>query len=247
LQYVNQKGKSLSLIQKDIGYFFNNEKLLMTALVHSSYAHENKESTVSHNERFEFLGDAVLSMIVCQYLMNKYPGYREGRLSAIKSYLVSEPVLAEVAREIKLGAYLLLGKGEEQTQGRNKNSLLANALEALIAAIYLDGGLEPVRLFVINQFSNQLAKTHRQHYLPDYKSLLQRYTQAKYNCRPKYELVAQEGPAHNRKFEVTLSVNCQVLAHGRGKSKKEAEVEAARKVVEGNTIRVANLRDLKHT
>jgi ribonuclease-3 len=236
---MGQNGKSLSLLQKNIGYFFSNENLLINALVHSSFAHEYKDSLISHNERLEFLGDAVLSLVICHYLMNKYPGYREGDLSTIKSYLVSEPVLADIARGINLGSYLLLGKGEEQTQGRSKNSLLADALEALIAAVYLDGGLEPARLFVINQFSDQLAKTHTKQHLPDYKSLLQRYTQAKYNCCPKYELVSQEGPAHNRKFEVKLSINSQIWAHGRGRTKKEAETEAARQALEGVSGRLS--------
>ncbi len=230
--HYRQNGKSLSLIQKNIGYTFNNERLLVNAVVHSSFAHEHKNSGLSHNERLEFLGDAVLSLVICDYLMDKYPHYREGDLSAIKSYLVSEQVLAYVASEIDLGSYLLLGKGEEQTQGRRKSSLLANVLEALIAAIYLDGGLEAARQFIIKQFRRQLEKTHTQGSFADYKSLLQKYTQAKFNCCPKYELVAQNGPAHNRTFEVELIINGQRLAYGQGKSKKEAEIRAAKKAVE---------------
>jgi ribonuclease-3 len=240
--FYGQNGKSLSLIQKNIGYFFDDERLLINALVHSSFAHEYKDAPISHNERLEFLGDAVLNLIICHYLMNKYPGYREGNLSALKSYLVSEVVLARVAQGINLGDYLLLGKGEEQTQGRKKSSLLADALEALIAAVYLDGGLEPARLFVINQFSDQLEKAHAQRRLPDYKSLLQEYTQARFNCRPKYELVNQQGPAHKRIFEVKLSVNNQVWARGCGRSKKEAETEAARKAIEGEYRAVVSLK-----
>lgn len=234
--FYGQNGKSLSLIQKNIGYFFSDEQLLINALVHSSFAHEHKGAAVSHNERLEFLGDAVLNLVICHYLMNKYPHYREGDLSILKSYLVSEPVLARVALGINLGTYLLLGKGEEQTQGRKKNSLLADALEALIAAIYLDGGLEPARLFVINQFSEQLEKLRHQRHFPDYKSLLQEYTQARFSCRPQYKLVNQEGPAHNRTFEIRLKVNGQVWGQGRGRSKKEAEAEAARQAIEGLKI-----------
>lgn len=224
--------KSLSNVQKKLGYSFHNEQLLINAIVHSSFAHEHKDLAIPHNERLEFLGDAVLGLVICHYLMDKYPDYREGDLSALKSYLVSKQVLAELANKINLGSYLLLGKGEERTQGRKKSSLLADMLEAIVAAIYLDGGLEPARLFIINLFSDQLDKIHHQKHLSDYKSLLQQYTQAKFNCRPKYELVAQDGPAHNRTFEIKLLVKEQVWAHGRGQSKKEAEIEAAREAIE---------------
>ncbi len=227
-----QNGKSLSLIQKKIGYFFNNEDLLINALVHTSFAHEQKNTGIAHNERLEFLGDAVLNLIICHYLMNKYPDYKDGQLSAIKSYLVSEHALAKIAEELELGLYLFLGKGEEKNQGRSKSSLLADSLEALIAAVYLDGGLEPARLFVINQFKDQLDKTHAQKHVPDSKGLLQQYTQAKCNCLPEYEVIAQEGPAHKRTFEVKLTVKDEVWGYGRGKSKKEAEIKAASSALE---------------
>lgn len=229
--------QKLGVFQDKINYHFQNLTLLNRALTHRSYANEQRKPGLKDNERLEFLGDAVLEVIVSHYLIDKYPDYTEGNLSKLRSYIVSEPVLAKIARQLEIGHLLLLGKGEERTHGRHKNSLLANALEAIIAGIYLDSGLDKAREFILKLFQEHISAAAESAHLQNYKSLLQEYTQAEKNVIPVYELVSKKGPHHQRIFEVQVKLGKKIYGSGQGKSKKEAEQQAAKqvlKVLQGN-------------
>lgn len=227
----NSRQETLSSFQEKIAYYFQNLQLLNRALTHRSFANEQRETNLEDNERLEFLGDAVLELIISHYLTDEFPQYSEGRLSKLRSYIVSETVLARIARQLEIGKFLLLGKGEERTQGRHKNSLLANALEAVTAGIYLDGGLDKARQFIIKLFKKEVYIAAQSEHLQNYKSLLQEYTQAKLNAVPTYRLVSKKGPHHQRVFEVQLKLGNKIYGTGQGKSKKEAEQQAAKHVL----------------
>ena len=216
-------------IQQRISYAFKNKELLERALTHKSYANENK--VLAHNERMEFLGDAVLNLVVSEYLMQTCPDANEGDLSRLRAAIVSEPALAEVARSIGLGAYLLLGKGEDQTGGRNKESLLANSLEALIAAVYLDGRMEATETFILRFFDDSIKKACALRVTLDYKTELQELCQDRLKQLPEYRVISETGPDHQKQFEVELSVKGDVYGRGIGKSKKEAEQRAAKEAL----------------
>ncbi len=216
----------LSNIQQLIVYPFNNAELLERALTHKSYANENR--VPYHNERMEFLGDAVLNLIVSEYLMKTCPDSTEGDLSRHRAAVVSEPALAAIARTLELGDYLLLGKGEEQTGGRNKDSLLADCLEALIAAVYLDGGTEAATTFVMRFFEEVIKKTSTSGNTLDYKTELQERCQERLKQLPEYRVVSETGPDHQKQFEVELVIKGQVYGRGIGRNKKEAEQRAAK-------------------
>ncbi len=218
-------------LQEQLEYPFNNLQLLLQALTHSSYVNEVDYVEAEDNEKLEFLGDALLGFVISDLLYTRYPHFREGDLAKLKSYVVSEQFLAELAKELSLGDYLLLGKGEKSSGGREKNSLLANSFEALIAAVYLDGGLEKACEFIYNRFSDKIQKLVKEHQILDHKSLLQEYTQMVFNCVPVYHLISKSGPDHDKTFEVQLSINDQVYSIGRGKSKKEAEQMAAKQTL----------------
>ena len=214
-------------LEADLDYRFSDPELLTGALCHSSYVNEQPEDGLASNERLEFLGDAVLNLAISHLLMRRYPDLAEGELSRNRAHLVNESQLAEIAREISLGPHLLLGKGEEMTNGREKNSILADAVEAIIAAIYLDGGFEAAFAFIEGRFSRHLdAVTHSRHEA-DYKSRLQERVQSTYREVPLYEVVDTSGPDHSKTFRVQVSA-AGITAEGRGKSKKMAEQQAAR-------------------
>lgn len=216
-------------------YQFTNPSFLIEALTHKSYVNERREPGQKHNERLEFLGDAVLSLIVCDYLARRYPELNEGALSKLKAKLVSEASLANAARQLGLGARLKLGRGEELSNGRDKASLLADALEAVIAAIYLDGGLETSRNFTIEVLTDALRQIDVLQGKPggdDYKTRFQEWCQKRYELLPRYVIVREIGPDHQKTFEVEVLVNDRVLGIGRGQSKKEAEQEAAQRALE---------------
>ncbi|HEX9022051.1 MAG TPA: ribonuclease III [Nitrospirota bacterium] len=221
---------SFSDIQQRIAHTFGNEDLLRRALTHKSYANENRVSY--HNERMEFLGDAVLNLIVSEYLMNACPDSTEGDLSRHRAAIVSEPALAAVARGLGLGDFLLLGKGEELTGGRNKDSLLADCLEALIASVYLDGGKDTARTLVIRLFEDAIKKTCASRGTSDYKTELQELCQERLRQLPEYRVVSESGPDHRKQFEVELSIKSEVLGRGSGRSKKEAEQKAAKEALD---------------
>jgi len=219
------------VLQEHLGYRFNNPQLLQQALTHSSYVNEIDYVEAEDNEKLEFLGDALLGFVISDLLYRNYPHFREGDLAKLKSYVVSEPFLAELAKELALGECLLLGKGEKASGGREKSSLLANSFEALVAAIYLDGGVEKAREFICNRFNGKIQKLVEEHQILDHKSLLQEHTQMVFNCVPVYHLISKSGPDHDKTFEVQLSIHDKIYSIGRGKSKKEAEQMAAKQTL----------------
>jgi ribonuclease-3 len=220
----------LSDIQQRIAYQFSNIALLERALTHKSYANENR--VPYHNERMEFLGDAVLNLAVSEYLMRTCPDSTEGDLSRLRAAVVSEPALAAIAREIGLGSYILLGRGEEQTGGRDKDSLLANCLEALIASIYLDTGKEAAEAFVIRFFEDIIKKTCTSRGILDNKTELQELCQERLKQLPEYKVVSETGPDHQKQFEVEVWIKGRLSGRGIGRSKKEAEQRAAKEALE---------------
>ena len=213
-------------------YDFRDAGLLQRAVVHRSYAHENPRSERFDNETFEFLGDAVLGLAVSHMIFERFPAYDEGELSRLRSSLVNEKILADIAVELGLGECLLLGKGEELTGGRKKASLLADSLEALIAAIYLDGGIEPVKAVVDRLFGRYLCEGRHEHLLKsmdkDYKTQLQELIQSRLRLTPTYVLESEEGPEHLKTFHVAVLVEGKFIARGSGRSKKDAQQKAAR-------------------
>jgi len=214
-------------LERALGYRFNSAEQLTAALRHSSFVNEQPQTGITSNERLEFLGDAVLNLAISHLLMKRYPDLTEGELSRNRAQLVNETELAAIAREIGLGPHLLLGKGEALTDGREKNSILADATEAVIAAIYLDGGFDAASGFVENQFRERLHSDNRTRYETDYKSMLQERIQSIHHEVPRYEVVDEIGPDHDKTFRIQMTV-AGITAEGDGKSKKMAEQEAAR-------------------
>jgi ribonuclease III len=219
-------------LQRTLGVPFEQQELLTQALTHSSYANENPGTAPSSNERLEFLGDAILGLIVAENLFQDFPTMAEGEMTRLRSILVKQDTLARVAETINLGSYLYLGKGEESSGGREKPANLARALEALIAAVYLDHGYEVTEQFVLEILDGELANILYQGTIVDYKSQLQELLQAKAQQTPVYNLIETEGPDHDKKFTVEVKLGNEVLATGTGRSKKKAETEAARIALE---------------
>ena len=209
-------------------YQFINAALLNEALTHKSYVNERKSPDRKHNERLEFLGDAVLSLIISDHLATRYPQLSEGALSKLKAKLVSETSLANAARRLDLGARLQLGRGEELSKGREKASLLADALEAVIAAVYLDGGLEVSYNFTMKYLKKEIDIVCKNQHEKNYKSILQQYSQKEHNVTPNYRILQQIGPDHGKSFEVIVLIKGTEYGIGWGKSKKEAEQSAAK-------------------
>jgi ribonuclease-3 len=211
-----------------IGYTFGRRDLLRRALTHKSYSHEAKADDVRHNETFEFLGDSVLGFVIGDLLFRRFPDLDEGALSKMKAYLVSATSLAAKAREYGMGDVILLGVGEEKTGGRKKDSLLANLFEALIAAVYLDGGVEPVRTVIEKSFEQDLTAINEDDLLfHDYKTALQELAQGRGWPLPEYRVVDEVGPDHDKTFIVEVRIGSKA-ARGEGTSKKEAQQQAAR-------------------
>ena len=217
-------------LEAAIGYRFKNITLLQNALAHSSYANERWHDSLKSNERLEFLGDSILGMVVAEYLYRNFPERPEGELTRMRADMVCEQALAAVAGRIGLGNHLLLGNGEEQGGGRNRNSILADAVESVIAASLLDGGMDAAKSF-IDRFilvDVPVTKLHN----ADYKTALQELIQQKKNQALSYVLVGQSGPDHDKEFRVEVSLNDQVIGKGVGSSKKRAEQDAARVALE---------------
>lgn len=215
---------SLTELQEVIGYRFKQEGLLRQAVTHSSFANEKHMKKLSDNERLEFLGDAVLEVVSSEFLFKKYPKLPEGDLTKLRASLVCEPTLAMCTREIDLGKYLYLGKGENQTGGRNRKSILSDALEAVIGAIYLDGGFEPARDFVQRFILKDIEHKKLFH---DSKTILQEVVQGTYKEPLQYVLLAEEGPDHDKSFRVAAQIGERRISEGSGHTKKAAEQEAA--------------------
>lgn len=215
-------------LQARIGYRFQDRGLLEHALTHKSRAAEDASGGVADNESLEFLGDAVLGLVVTDALFHQYPSYTEGQKSKVKAAVVSTQSLARQAEVIQLGDHLILGRGEEKTGGRFKQALLADAYEALIAAIYLDGGLEAAGAFLRRELKEAIDAGIAQTFAPDYKSALQEKLQALGRALPEYRLSGAEGPDHRKTFNIEVIVSGDVLGAASGRAKKEAEQEAAR-------------------
>lgn len=226
--------EKLKELEDRIGYTFRDKKLLIRALTHSSYSNEAKAKgeEVECNERMEFLGDSVLSLIVTSYLFSKFPESLEGELSRIRSFTVSEKPLSKYAAEIELGSYMYLGHGEDNESARKRPSLTSDAFEALIAAIYLDSGLEAAQKFVLPFAIKNIETLERENLTVDYKSLLQQIVQQEQGEILEYELIEERGPAHNKEFFMAAKLNNNVIGKGRGKSKREAEQNAAKVALE---------------
>lgn len=220
----------LSDLEKAIGYQFQNIALLQNALCHSSYANERFHDSLRSNERLEFLGDSILGMVTAEYLYRNFPDRPEGDLSRMRADMVCEKSLARIAERIELGKHLLLGNGEEQSGGRKRDSILADAVESVIAASFLDGGMEPARAF-INTFVLTEVPVQKMHNA-DYKTALQEKVQQKKNQALTYVLVGESGPDHDKWFEVEVLLNGKLLGKGAGSSKKRAEQDAARVALE---------------
>lgn len=219
-------------LERRIDYRFRDPGLLEHALTHRSSVHEDVSGGVFDNESLEFLGDAVLGFVIADLLFRQFPEHNEGQKSKLKAWLVSEPSLAQLATELGIGDYLILGRGEEKSGGRRKRALIADSFEALIAAIYLDGGIEPARDFIARRFQPLIAEARATPeeavFTSDFKSALQERLQAQERGLPEYRLVAEHGPAHRKRFEVEIWLEGEPLARGQGASKKRAEQEAAR-------------------
>lgn len=222
--------KNIHELEKNIGYKFNNINRLSAAVTHSSFANESK-AKIKSNERLEFLGDAVLSIIVSDYIFANCPKHPEGELSKLRAALVCEKSLCRFSKVLDVGNFLLLSHGEINTKGNERPSILADAFEAIIAAIYLDGGLEEARKFVLRfvvpEINSQKPKAFK-----DYKTILQEIIQKNKEEIISYSLVKESGPDHDKHFEVVVKINSNVVGKGGGRSKKEAEQQAARQALE---------------
>jgi ribonuclease III len=221
-------------LQAALGYRFASRDLLARALTHRSSIHEKNAGTeaASDNEQLEFLGDAILGFVVSDALLDAHPAFPEGRLSKLKAHLVSSSHLHEVAVRLRLGDYLLLGRGEEMSGGREKKALLANAVEALIAALYLDGGVEPARRFILHHIIGEAAPGADEALATDYKSALQELAQSLRLPQPRYSIVEERGPEHAKTFLVEVRVGREWVSRAEGMSKKSAGQKAAQQILQ---------------
>ena len=213
-----------------LGYRFANITLLQNALTHSSYANEYWHDSLKSNERLEFLGDSILGMVVAEYLYRSFPGRPEGELTRMRADMVCEQALALIANQLNLGQFLLLGHGEEQSGGRNRASILADAVESVIAAAFLDGGMDAARKLIETFVLCNVPKTHLHNI--DYKTTLQEQVQKKKDQTLSYALIGESGPDHDKRFMVAVSLNGEEIGCGEGSSKKRAEQDAARVALE---------------
>lgn len=222
----------LDPIQEKLNYEFKDIKLLETALTHSSYANEHNMKTTENNERLEFLGDAIVSLIVSRYLYKKYPHYPEGELTKIRASVVCESSLAFIAKQINLGDFLLLGKGEEATGGRERESILGDASEALVGAVYMDSDFETTSRLLLDKFENDLVHAvARGSLFIDYKTDLQENLQKKKRVKIEYSVAKEEGPDHSKVFHINVLIDDNVVGKGSGRNKKEAEQMAAKEAL----------------
>ncbi|MFA5309245.1 MAG: ribonuclease III [Dehalococcoidales bacterium] len=222
----------IAKLEKILGISFKNPSLLEQSLVHSSYVNENPAHTLGHNERLEFLGDAVLDFVVADKLYREFPNLMEGEMTRLRAALVRRETLAGMARKIGLGDFMYMGKGEETSGGRNKTPNLAGALEALIAAVFMDRGIFAAEALIKNLLADEWDRLTRHGDGLEHKSRLQELTQSKYQAAPAYRLVSESGPDHEKNFVVEVMVNSRVMGRGAGRTKKAAETEAARLALE---------------
>jgi ribonuclease III len=224
--------RDIKELQQTLGLSFSHPALLEQAMVHSSYINENPTHAAGHNERLEFLGDAVLGFIIADRLFKEHPDIGEGDMTRLRAALVRGETLARIANQIGLGSHLLMGKGEESTGGKNKVANLAGAMEALIAAVYLEFGITTTGDLVTRLYSVEWEELTSRGAVADYKSRLQEVVQSKYQEIPLYRLISETGPDHDKQFRVEVIVNARVIGSGTGKSKKMAETEAAREALQ---------------
>ncbi len=216
--------KKLLELEERIGYSFENKELLKQAVLHSSYTNEHRMNRLQNNERLEFLGDAVLELVSSDFFYHKYPQYPEGKLTRLRASMVCEPTLAFCTKEIELGKYLLLGKGEEATGGRNRDSIVSDAMEAVIGAIYLDGGFANAKEFICRFILNDIE--HKQLFF-DSKTILQEIVQSELKKDLTYELISEEGPDHDKLFNTRVLIGQKEVGRGAGRTKKASEQQAA--------------------
>ncbi len=236
---ILDESRRLQELQELINYKFNDESLLKKALIHRSFGNENWEYKNINNEKLELLGDAVLDLIVTEYLYKNFAVATEGELAKLKSMIVSEPVLANISSEIKLGNYLMLSKGEELTGGRERESILGDVFEALLGAIYLDSEINTVRDVALKYLIYKIEHINENEELIDYKTILQEYSQRVYKIIPVYEVINELGPDHKKSFEISVSVEeKKVMGRGVGKNKKQAEQFAAREACKNLEIKI---------
>ena len=219
----------MNSLEKNLNYKFKNIQLLKNALIHSSYANENR-GNIHSNERLEFLGDSVLSIIVSEHIYNRFPNMPEGELTRLRASLVCEKSLCAFSRELGIGDYLKLGKGEDKNGGRERDSILADAFEAVLAAIYLDGGMEAAKKHIMNTVLHDI-KHHDDHTFKDYKTTLQEIIQRNPEESVTYILIDESGPDHDKRFTVEVHLNSNVIGTGTGKNKKQAEQMAAKQAL----------------
>jgi len=227
-----ERKKELQLFERHTGIRFRELEFLNQAFTHRSFANELGE-TGENNERLEFLGDSVLGLVVSEYLYETLPDQPEGELARIKSFVVSEASLSEIARGLRVDNFILIGKGEEYSGGRSKKAILADCLEAIIGSYYLDSGFQPARRFVHQMLIPEINKVLENRHAKDYKTLLQEYVQKRMKTYPKYRVVQKTGPDHDKTFWIEVHIGDRSFGAGKGKNKKEAEQEAARIAYEG--------------
>lgn len=224
--------KRLKGFEKLLGYGFKKMEHLKRALTHKSFANEHHMPSTDHNERYEYLGDAVLELSISHLLMERFPSHPEGDLSKLRAAIVNESELARMARAVRLGEYLNLGKGEDRTGGRDKPSLLSDAYEAVLGAVFLDRGFEKASRVVRKRFEGVLDEVGGVGFIRDYKTRLQEISQGRFKVMPKYRLVNSTGPDHRKTFEINLFIRDEMVGVGRGASKKAAEQDAAKQALE---------------
>lgn len=228
----SKERQKLKRLENKISYRFKDQTLLKRSLTHKSFANEGHLSSLEQNERYEFLGDAVLELAISHLMMTCFPKDNEGDLSKLRAAVVNEKSLASLARKINLGEFLYLGRGEDQCQGREKDSLLSDAYEALLGAIYLDGGFDQASRFVHRQFKHFMNEAGSADIIKDYKTRLQEVSQDKFRAVPRYHLHSEVGPDHDKIFEVKLTIQEKIYGRGKGKSKKQAEQNAAKEALD---------------
>lgn len=220
---------NLEEVEKNIGYNFKNKKLLENALTHTSYAYEHQ---IASNEKLEFLGDSILEYVSSEYIYNNYTNLKEGEMTKVRATVVCEKSLYKIAQKHNFSNFLMVGKSEKHTQGNKKPAIMADSVEAVIAAIYIDGGMEPAKKFIIENLAEEIEIATKHVGVKDYKTVLQEKLQENGDIKIEYKIIKETGPDHDKRFEAEVEVNGKILATGTGKSKKEAHMQAAKKALE---------------
>jgi ribonuclease-3 len=226
---LSEKLKQLEPLQATLAYRFRKIQLLVQALTHRSHANENPEKVFFDNERFEFLGDAVLNAVITHLIMEEFPDQSEGYLTRLRASMVNKRALARMSKRFGLGEFIFLGKGERERGGREKPSILANCYEAVAGAVYMDGGYEAALVMLASHFSEMLKGSEQRISGQDFKTLLQKETQKRHQTVPRYVLLEESGPDHEKRFRIRVSIDGEPMGCGEGKTKKEAEQSAAEK------------------